>query len=393
MKKILAGTTALVAVGALASAAQAAEPIKLSVGGLMNQWVTFGDVDSYTYATGRVRSYGNVGIISDTEVHFKGDTTLDNGLKVAVTIQLEAERSDSSTARNASEQYVTLSGGWGQVRVGEMKNAATIVHNQAPTAGAAFSDITSIFPNSVPNGASLQTLTNNTTSVDGIADAGACSTAIDYISPMFGPFAFGVTYTPKIGGRGFAQENRDLKDLIGGALVYADKWGPVGINADVAYARFDYDMNQIAATGGAYSDNATGVVHGVPLGLKISYAGFEVGGSYFRIMDSLKVGQGATGNGAAGSYDGAAWDAGVSYTTGPWRFAYAYYKSSLAGDIQTNKSKDTQEMHNLGGAYTMGPGVTASANFAYNKYVDEAGSTVGNKQESMGFIAGLQLAF
>ncbi|MBF0268071.1 MAG: porin [Alphaproteobacteria bacterium] len=390
MKKILAGTTALIAVGTLAGAAQAADPIKLSVGGMMNQWLTIGDVDSYTYATGRVREYGNVGLISDTEVHFKGDTTLDNGLKVAVVIELEAERTDGSTARNADQQYVTLSGGWGQVRVGEMLNAATIVHNQAPGAGAAFSDVSAVFPASVPNGGSLQTLSSSVTTVDGIADAGAGSVAMDYISPMFGPFAFGITYTPRVLGRGFAQESNSLNDLLGAAFVYADKWGPVAVNADIAYARFDYDHS--IGSAGTVTNNATGVTQAVPFGLKFGYAGFEVGGSYIRIMDSLKTGQGVANNAAAGSYDGHAWDAGVAYTTGPWKFGYQYYSSSLAGDL-TVRGKDQHNIHNAGGAYSMGPGVTVSANAAYQKYRDEDSSVVGNKQEAFGLITGLSLAF
>ncbi len=392
MKKILAGTTALIAVGTLAGAAQAADPIKLSVGGMMNQWLTIGDVDSYTYATGRVREYGNVGIISDTEIHFKGDTTLDNGLKVAVVIELEAERTDGSTARNADQQYVTLSGGWGQVRVGEMLNAATVVHNQAPGAGAANSDVASIFPASVPNGAGLQTLSSSVTTVDGIADAGAASVAIDYISPMFGPFAFGITYTPRVLSRGFAQENNSLNDLLGAAFVYADKWGPVSVNADIAYARFDYD-NNISATG-VLNSNATGVTHGLPIGVKFGYAGFEVGGSYFRIFDSLKAGASAgaqDGNAASGSFDGVAYDVGLAYTTGPWKFGYTFYKSSMEGDLRT-KGRDKHQIHNGGGAYTMGPGVTVSANIAYQKYQDEV-KQAGDKQEALGLITGLSLAF
>ncbi|CAA6604870.1 conserved exported hypothetical protein [Rhodospirillaceae bacterium LM-1] len=391
MKKVLFGTTALVAAGMFGTAAQAAEPIKLSVGGFMNQWMAIGDVDSYTYATGRVREYGNVSLVSDTEVHFKGATTLDNGLKVAVVIELEAERTSSSTGRNADQQYVTLSGGWGQVRVGEMLNAAQVVHNQAPGAGAGNADVSGMFPSSVPNGNTMTSMANHYTSVDGIANAGRCSMAIDYISPMFGPFAFGVTYTPNINSRGFAQESNSLNDLMGAAFVYADKWGPVAVNADVAYARFDYD-HSIGASG-TVTNNATGVVHGVPVGLKLGYAGFEFGGSYVRIMDSMKTGQGAANNAAAGSFDGYAFDVGAAYTTGPWKFGYTYFKSSLAGDIVTNQGRDKQDIHNAGGQYTMGPGVVVTANVGYLKNQEENSTTAGNKQESLALITGLKLSF
>ena len=45
MKKILFGTTALLAAGAFASAAQASEPVKLQLGGYMEYWVAAAQQD------------------------------------------------------------------------------------------------------------------------------------------------------------------------------------------------------------------------------------------------------------------------------------------------------------------------------------------------------------
>jgi outer membrane protein OmpU len=389
MKKVLFGTTALVAAGMFGSAAQAAEPIKLSVGGFMNQWFAIADVESKDRAaTGR--DYNNVSIVSDTEVHFKGSTVLDNGLKVAVVIELEAERTSGSTARNADQQYAELSGGWGAVSIGERFNAAQRVHTSAPGAGAGFADITGM--NSQAGGSNLASgtmtgMSNHYTSVDGIANAGRNSTAIDYVSPMFGPFAFGVTYTPAIGSRGLAQEDNSLKDLIGVAFVYADKWGPVSVNADVAYARFDHET----------SGTQNGSVHGVPVGLKFGYAGFEVGGSYFRIMDNVKD-LAAGGSTTATSFDGKAWDAGIAYTTGPWKFGYQYFSSSHEG-LASVKGKDQTSIHNAGGQYTMGPGVVVTANIGYQSYKDESRSTATTassnlwERDTIMLLTGLKLNF
>jgi outer membrane protein OmpU len=378
MKKILAGTSALFAVATLSGAAQAAEPIKLSVGGFMNQWVSILNVDDKKTSNGVENSYNHAAVNSDTEVHFTGSTVLDNGLKVAVVIEKEAERTDA-TARNADQQYVTLSGGWGQVRVGEMLNAATVVHNQAPGAGAAMSDVTTILGVGPVNG-TVTDLASQVTTVDGINDAGAGSTAIDYISPMFGPFAFGLTYTPRVFGRGPANEGATSKDLLGAALVYADKWGPVAIASDVAYARFE----ELEGT------TQAGMAHAVPVGVKLSWNGFDLGGSYIRIMDNVKSTDNAT---AATSYDGYAWDAGLAYTTGNWKFGYQYYHSSIDGAAgRTNPGKDKTSVHNGGLAYTMGPGVTTSANFAHMSVTDEAGGTLA-KRASYGLITGIQLAF
>jgi outer membrane protein OmpU len=405
MKKVLFGTTALVAASIVGSVAQAAEPIKLSVGGMMQQYFAIYDREENPIAAAGLvnQEWTHASIASDTEVHFKGATTLDNGLKVAVVIELEAERTATSTSRNADQQYVTLSGGWGQVRVGEMLNAATVVHNQAPVAGASMADIAQgVFGNfstngtaasgtaagTLSNGQSVTGLVNYITSVDGVNNAGRGSAAIDYISPMFGPFAFGITYTPRAFGRGPANEGATSKDLLGAALVYADKWGPVGIKTDVAYARFE----ELEST------TQAGMAHAVPVGATISYAGFDLGGSYIRILDNVKSTDNAT---AATSLDGNAWDVGVAYTTGPWKFGYAFYRSSLEGTGgaggAAGKGKDKISMHNIGGQYTMGPGVVATLNYAYEQMSDEDASTARQvetrKRVTQGLVTGLKLTF
>ena len=382
MKKVLFGTTALVAAGMFGTAAQAAEPIKLSVGGFMNQWFGIVDIDDE-----HLNTYNNFGIMGDTEVHFKGATTLDNGLKVAVTIELEAERINNAAGRNADQQFATLSGGWGQVRIGEMFNAAQLVHNSAPGAGGAFADVGALLNQGLAAGTAT-TMANYFTSVDGVANAGRGSNAIDYISPMFGPFAFGVTYTPEIFSNGPAVEGNSSKDLLGGALVYADKWGPVSVNADIAYARFDVQEGAPTASTGQ-----NGMAHGMPIGLKFGYAGFEVGGSYFRIWDNVKVNSSGVAGGANSSFDGRAWDAGIAYTTGPWKFGYQYFASSFEGAVQTH-NRDRVALHNAGGQYTMGPGVVVTANVAYMNLKDEADLANGtSERSSLGLITGLKLNF
>ncbi|MBF0355417.1 MAG: porin [Alphaproteobacteria bacterium] len=387
MKKVLFGTTALVAAGMFGSAAQAAEPIKLSVGGFMNQWFAIADVED---KTNPATQYNNLSIVSDTEVHFKGSTVLDNGLKVAVVIELEAERTSGATARNADQQYAEISGGWGAVSIGERFNAAQRVHTSAPGAGAAFADIAGMNSQAgganLASGAAVTSMSNYYTSVDGIVNAGRNSTAIDYVSPMFGPFAFGVTYTPAVGSRGLAVEGASVKDLMGAALVYADKWGPVSVNADVAYARAEHET----------LDTQNGMLHGIPVGLKFGYAGFEVGGSYFRIMDNVKT-TASGGSATAASFDGRAWDAGIAYTTGPWKFGYQYFSSHMEGLVNT-KGKDKTGIHNGGGQYTMGPGVVVTANVGYQTYRDEAANAGASnndlgKRNTLSLVTGLRLNF
>ena len=87
MKKILLGSTALVAAGMIASAPASAK-MKLSVGGYMEQWVGYVSQDDVGTA-----DYSGVDVKSDSEVHFKGMVKLDNGMSVGVNVQLEANTS------------------------------------------------------------------------------------------------------------------------------------------------------------------------------------------------------------------------------------------------------------------------------------------------------------
>ena len=47
MKKVLYGTTALLAAGMFASAAEAAQPLKLSIGGYLNAFIGYTEMESY----------------------------------------------------------------------------------------------------------------------------------------------------------------------------------------------------------------------------------------------------------------------------------------------------------------------------------------------------------
>jgi len=123
MKKVLIASTALVAATVFsAGAASASEKIKLNLGGFSKWWVVGqwqdSKFESNNNGAGTQGGYNNVDVKGDNEVYFGGSTTLDNGLKVGIDIQLEAGGHTDQTTDTIDESYVYLEGGFGKFIVG-----------------------------------------------------------------------------------------------------------------------------------------------------------------------------------------------------------------------------------------------------------------------------------
>lgn len=179
MKKLLLGTTAIVAVGAFVGAAQAdemmAEPVSVGVGG---------------YTT------GIVGIASDSddsmrgqevfnvfEFAVSGSTTLDNGITVSVSGQVGRSAGGDEAM---DEHHTTLSGSFGALRIGRTESAAFNATVAAPGAGiGGMMGINySWYSTAVP--------TINTYSGIGAEDA----MKVVYTTPNFNGLTLGVSYAP-----------------------------------------------------------------------------------------------------------------------------------------------------------------------------------------------------
>ena len=128
MKKLLLGTTALVAAGAFAVAAQAdemmAEPVSVGIAGY-----TMGAVGFISDSSDTKRGQG---IWHVYEFAVSGSSTLDNGITAGVHAQL------GSSGDPFDEQHITLSGSFGSLRLGRTESAAYNATVGAPGAGIVF---------------------------------------------------------------------------------------------------------------------------------------------------------------------------------------------------------------------------------------------------------------
>jgi hypothetical protein len=137
MRKVLYGTTALVAVHLAAGEASAASGLKLGITSLYRNSIggSFGNSPTTQYPLGSGPGGAGVGTTTaglgnfdrqnvsmrqEIGVNFTGETTLDNGITVGVLVGLNGENvAKSGSTEQFRRAYAHFSGKFGEVRIGE----------------------------------------------------------------------------------------------------------------------------------------------------------------------------------------------------------------------------------------------------------------------------------
>ncbi|MBC7907813.1 MAG: porin [Rhodospirillaceae bacterium] len=392
MKKVLIASTALVAATLVsAGAASASEKIKLNLGGYSKWWVVAAQQDSSfqsNHNTANIQGdYNNVDIKGDNEVYFGGSTTLDNGLKVGVDIQLEAGGHTDQSSDTIDESYVFIQGGFGKFIVGAKNNGTYLIHNTAPDAAGNWNEggiLTGGF--SVAKPTNVQTITplatgGNTTAIvtDGDAEG------ITYVSPTFYGFTAGASYKPNVkeddrGTTNLSTATAVASDVYGAGVLYANTFGGVGVKVDAGFATYAVEGT---GTGGIVVGGGLGSsdVDEYSTGAQLSYAGFTLGGSYRKVNADATLSE----------LSGDAFDVGLQYASGPYAVSIAYFQSKVDGS-KVIAGDDEIEFYQASGKYNLGAGVDALASVGYASFEDESG-LVQTKNEGWVVMTGLSLAF
>src|ERR1700757_520806 len=107
MRKFLVSSTSLVAVALFDTAAMAADPIKIGVGGYYIFYAQAGAIEGSYALNGSPTQYKGVNFIQEGEIHFTGQTKLDNGTTVGLQVQLEGwNPSIANGNRQIDEAYI-----------------------------------------------------------------------------------------------------------------------------------------------------------------------------------------------------------------------------------------------------------------------------------------------
>ncbi|MEM7171739.1 MAG: porin, partial [Pseudomonadota bacterium] len=342
MKKALYGSTALVAAGAFGAVPAAAEEgVTVGVSGYLN--TMFGvlnvDDDAQSATVGTPRDFGNTAQITDGEVHFKGKTTLDNGITFGVQIELESQ----ATGDQIDENYAFVEGSFGRFVIGGENQAAYQMHYAAPSVGqplnSGWQTAWIPAPQGVVDatGAVVSFATGfRRPSLSTYVDFGNDEHSITYYTPRFSGFQFGASYAPAVAGTGDGQNRPANKN----AQLH-DMWA-VGAN----YVQ-SFDGIDVAVSGGlagASSTNGSGaddpLVYSV--GVNLGFGGFTVGGSWAQEdSDTAQNGWGAS--------------AGVSYATGPWSVGIDGFLSETDGTGADDQNLTSAQ---IGVGYQVGPGIS-----------------------------------
>ncbi len=362
----LYASTALVAAGLLAAPASAAEPITITVGGFMEQWVGWADSDGdYERATNT--DVSTMDQKSDTEIIFTGSTKLDNGISVAVVVELEADNPQGNAGNNIDDSYLELSSDMlGRLMIGSVASLTDQVRHSAPEVGIENQD--GDYGLWIPAPA---TFTDYAATYWNIGNGNQ----IVYFTPTFYGFTLGASYAPDMSGGadGQAQPAQPTQNsAFSVALTYDAEMAGVAIGLDGSWGR----MNSISGT--IYAQEA------IQAGISLGFSGFTVGGTALWLEDRGY-------NPGVASNEGLKFEVGASYETGPYAVSVNYYQGESEGSVVTTGEDDVGSAM-VSGSYNIGPGVDVKGSIFFVDYDGEA-SGDANDNDGWGLVGGVVVGF
>lgn len=335
--------------------AMAADPIRIGVGGYYLFYAVAGHIDSqYGYVNGTSTQYKGLQFQQEGEIHFTGQSKLDNGTTVGVVVELEGWNNAiavNGSARQIDEAFVFAFGNWGRIEFGARDMASFRMYYGTPSAlpGWGFVNANTLF--AWVSGAMLAN-----PSFQGVQNAALGhqfqdANRINYFTPRYMGLQVGVGYAPKInlapgpallrpgigsgpgnntaGVCGFNDattasncptNDNSWQDVFDISANYLNKFGEVVV---ALYGGFLYGSFIPGFSSGISVNPATGANltswKQWAVGAELGYRGFSVGGSI-----------GYDNNGLGGNWytgvdnDSRKFSAGMMYETGAWQMSVGW---------------------------------------------------------------------
>ena len=325
MKKLLLGSTALVAFGLMAAPASA--QVELTITGNVDAQFGWGDDDG----DDDERDYGGT---TDTTLNVNAEGVADNGLRYGARINIDdGIIGVDNSSFLIDETWVFVAGDWGQVRLGEKEGQASNLRFAVPAVGNGQAD--GDFGRYIDDFGIF-----GTDFIDSGDDA-----KVSYIG-TFGAFTFGASYSPTTGQQlsDPGQSDNDPGDF--------ENVVSLGANFNGDWDSFTFGVSGGVAIGSA-EDGAEDDLEEFGAGGQVGFGGFIIGGFYIysdggAVDERSRFGLGAT------------------FSAGPWSFGI----NALLAD------EDEQEdmVYGIGTAFDIAPGLQWYADgvvFEYDGDVDD----------------------
>ncbi len=375
MKKLLLSSAAVC--GLAMAATPAFAQVELDVGGYFKGYGAYVDQDESAdinagvagVQTGEVNDFD---MIRDTEIHFTGETTLDNGLTVGAHFEFDADGGDGMAT---DESYAYFTGNWGRVNIGDEDGATYLLQVAAPSADENIDGIRQFVQpvnyGREVNAATLTALGLGTTpaiSFDYDHDITGKSSKITYMTPIFNGFQAGASFTPDTDG--FADDLEgigfdDVDDTFGrtyeASARYEGQFDMLGfiLGAGYSHAELENSVVPFAASNPTDDRNAWNV------GLDLNIGAFGIGAAYME-DDMGELAQVAAVSPATNDEE-ETFVLGVDYTTGPFKLGASYFNQENTAGAAGLES----DRYSGGVTYTYGPGMTFRGSVGYIEHEAE----------------------
>lgn len=359
MKKSILALVSILPAFCLSSQVHAeSAPVSLELGGAFSGYVVYHTQDNAT-TTSEERS---VDIMRETVLTLEGETTLDNGLTVGVTLETAADIGDNFTV---NDSYIYFSGDWGRVNFGGTDGASALLQVAAPAADP-FIDGVEQFINPVNYDLMLNLGGSVDVSMHYLMGQTGAEDKITYISPLFSGLQIAASYTPEmndgasrsLGGVSRDDQEEDYGDAWEAALRYERTINDLTFVLGAGYAHVSLEKDVTGAGTDTLDDQSAW-----DAGLALTYKNWGAGIAYVTDDNGLR------------NSDTDIIVVGADYTTGPWRIGASYYdrEDSLENlglgsiNIETNR-------YSGGVTYNVGAGMDMLGSVHYIEH-DIAGSS------------------
>jgi predicted porin len=338
----------------LAADAARGDGIELQVGGEFNAAYMAVFDDDEEGEPGNERNTD--GLFQDAEIHFTGSIVLDNGLELGARIELAGEDDDDG---QIDESWIYFSGGFGEVRMGSLDEALALLCVFPPGGTENFSAFS-------PNQWGANTLTSNSVCT-GVDDEGDAQKLL-YLSPIFGGFQLGISYTP-------SGDKKDQGDGVGthtGMPINVDDASRHNFSLYGVYSYEVEDWSLQIGAGGSWEGNVE-KADGEPNrdesefyqgGILVGLGDVEFGASFeYYHDDDLFLATLENGDVVADRW---VLGVGAAYELEPWTFGIGYSISEADIDIRGEPDENfTQQRAALTANYALAPGINLDGEAAY----------------------------